>query len=222
MKKLMAILVAAVMTVSMVCTAFAAGNFVTSPSDPVTNVKVTVDKDNIVVTPYSERKDAKADNASVADAIEKDLEAAAAAAESASSVSALASTLPAAAEKAGFKAADLKIASLLDIATKDGSSVDTVKISFAVPSNFVAVLHFTDGAWVLEADATAVKDGVVSFEVGSLSPFAVVVGAPAQAGGTAPTSPQTGEAMPFAYMSMALLFAAAAIVVTYKGKKSAK
>lgn len=222
MKKLMAILVAAVMTVSMVCTSFAAGNFVTSPSDPVTNVKVTVDKDNIVVTPYSERKDAKADNASVADAIEKDLEAAAAAAESASSVSALASTLPAAAEKAGFKAADLKIASLLDIATKDGSSVDTVKISFAVPSNFVAVLHFTDGAWVLEADATAVKDGVVSFEVDSLSPFAVVVGAPAQAGGTAPTSPQTGEAMPFAYMSMALLFAAAAIVVTYKGKKSAK
>lgn len=217
MKRMLILVLSVIMTLSMSLTGIAA-SFVSSPSG---NPAPTIDgfdfgdgdcQAELVVTPYSEK-----------DTLPDDGEAAMLAAynsiKNTNDVSALNADLAALAKSKEIKGTNLAVSDLFDVSyiNCDPSihpehGPTSVRLRAETLDNFVALLHYYNGAWVLVENAT-VKNGVLSFQVESLSPFAIVVDA-------SPDSPPTHDSSnAYLFAAIAALSAAAMIICFKKSRK---
>ncbi len=181
MKKIIIISLAIIMSFCMCFTAYAADAFVSSPSTnkaPVI-VDVKVDSDacqgEIVVVPYADRDSLSAEDLAA-------LEAAYASIKSSTDLSALCAALTDLASKLGVSVADLAVSDLFnmdyrncDHAThKDEHGFFHITLEADTLKNFVALLHYDNGAWKVVEGAES--DGeTLTFKMDDFSPFAIVV-----------------------------------------------
>ena len=213
MKKLVAVLCAAVMTVGMAVNVFAAPS--PSVSGVVTAVESAKDADGNAV-------DIKMETVSEAEAeqhfTEEEKAAVAKIKESKEKFEAIAKEALGDKFEAGMELVDIR-----NLYVPEGANVTfpltiTVKVTGVTETSTVAVLHYTNGAWE-DVKATA-GNGTVTFTVNSLSPFAFIVDANTAKNAGSTTSPATGEANTIVWVAIVAVAAAAGMVVTYRKKRA--
>lgn len=213
MKKLVAALCAAVMTVGMAVNVFAAPS--PSVSGVVTAVESAKDADGNAV-------DIKIETVSEAEAeqhfTEEEKAAVAEIKESKEKFEAIAK------EALGDKFEEgMELVDIRNLYVPEGVNVTfpltiTVKVTGVTEASKVAVLHYTNGKW---EDVNAVAgNGTVTFTVNSLSPFAFIVDANTAKNAGSTTSPATGEANTMVWVAIVAVAAAAGMVVTYRKKRA--
>lgn len=213
MKKLVAVLCAAVMTVGMAVNVFAAPS--PSVSGVVTAVVSAKDADGNAV-------DIKMETVSEAEAeqhfTEEEKAAVAKIKESKEKFEAIAK------EALGDKFEEgMELVDIRNLYVPEGASVTfpltiTVKVTGVTETSTVAVLHYTNGKW---EDVNAVAgNGTITFTVNSLSPFAFIVDANTAKNAGSTTSPATGEANTMVWVAIVAVAAAAGMVVTYRKKRA--
>ncbi len=181
MKKIIALLLVAIMALSVAVASFAApGAFVSSPSGKDAPTLVDYDYKSekctaeVVICSYSDR-------AQLSLAARANLEAAYASVVGAASVSSLNADLADLIAELEISDGVLAVSDLFEVYYKncdphtDHGPV-TLTIAPRVIENMVAILHYVDGEWELVGDCSFDENGTdVSFEVDSLSPFAIIV-----------------------------------------------
>lgn len=213
MKKLVAVLCAAVMTVGMAVNVFAAPS--PSVSGVVTAVVSAKDADGNAV-------DIKMETVSEAEAeqhfTEEEKAAVAKIKESKEKFEAIAK------EALGDKFEEgMELVDIRNLYVPEGAKVTfpltiTVKVTGVTEVSKVAVLHYTNGKW---EDVNAVAgNGTITFTVNSLSPFAFIVDANTAKNVGSTTSPATGEANTMVWVAIVAVAAAAGMVVTYRKKRA--
>lgn len=213
MKKLVAALCAAVMTVGMAVNVFAAPS--PSVSGVVTAVVSAKDADGNAV-------DIKIETVSEAEAdqhfTEEEKAAVAEIKESKEKFEAIAK------EALGDKFEEgMELVDIRNLYVPEGANVTfpltiTVKVTGVTEASKVAVLHYTNGKW---EDVNAVAgNGTITFTVNSLSPFAFIVDANTAKNVGSTTSPATGEANTMVWVAIVAVAAAAGMVVTYRKKRA--
>lgn len=213
MKKLVAALCAAVMTVGMAVNVFAEPS--PSVSGVVTAVESAKDADGNAV-------DIKIETVSEAEAdqhfTEEEKTAVAEIKESKEKFEAIAK------EALGDKFEEgMELVDIRNLHVPEGANVTfpltiTVKVTGVTEASKVAVLHYTNGKW---EDVNAVAgNGTVTFTVNSLSPFAFIVDANTAKNAGSTTSPATGEANTMVWVAIVAVAAAAGMVVTYRKKRA--
>lgn len=213
MKKLVAVLCAAVMTVGMAVNVFAAPS--PSVSGVVTAVVSAKDADGNAV-------DIKIETVSEAEAeqhfTEEEKAAVAEIKESKEKFEAIAK------EALGDKFEEgMELVDIRNLYVPEGANVTfpltiTVKVTGVTETSKVAVLHYTNGKW---EDVNAVAgNGTITFTVNSLSPFAFIVDANTAKNVGSTTSPATGEANTMVWVAIVAVAAAAGMVVTYRKKRA--
>ena len=213
MKKLVAVLCAAVMTVGMAVNVFAAPS--PSVSGVVTAVVSAKDADGNAV-------DIKMETVSEAEAeqhfTEEEKAAVAKIKESKEKFEAIAK------EALGDKFEEgMELVDIRNLYVPEGAKVTfpltiTVKVTGVTEASKVAVLHYTNGKW---EDVNAVAgNGTITFTVNSLSPFAFIVDANTAKNAGSTTSPATGEANTMVWVAIVAVAAAAGMVVTYRKKRA--
>lgn len=213
MKKLVAVLCAAVMTVGMAVNVFAAPS--PSVSGVVTAVESAKDADGNAV-------DIKMETVSEAEAEQHFTgEEKAAVAEikaSKEKFEAIAKEVLGGKFEEGMELVDIR-----NLYVPEGANVTfpltiTVKVTGVTEASKVAVLHYTNGKW---EDVNAVAgNGTITFTVNSLSPFAFIVDANTAKNVGSTTSPATGEANTMVWVAIVAVAAAAGMVVTYRKKRA--
>ncbi|MBR2867888.1 MAG: hypothetical protein IKB88_02325 [Clostridia bacterium] len=223
MKKVLALILAAIIAVSTGVVAFAKGGFLASPSGNkapvIENVEYGEDscEPEIVITSYAERHKLSAEKRA---ALEKAYDEIAAN----KNLSNLSSKLISIATALGAKTTDLAVSDLYDISAyhKDGheycGSV-TITISAETLKNFAALLHrHGNKDWEVVENAVVNKaENELTFTVDDLSPFAIVVDK------SASDIPVTGEMLviPAAVMVISAVSLAFVLVVLKKKKQEA-
>ena len=213
MKKLVAVLCAAVMTVGMAVNVFAAPS--PSVSGVVTAVESAKDADGNAV-------DIKIETVSEAEAeqhfTEEEKAAVAEIKESKEKFKAIAK------EALGDKFEEgMELVDIRNLYVPEGANVTfpltiTVKVTGVTEASKVAVLHYTNGKW---EDVNAVAgNGTITFTVNSLSPFAFIVDANTAKNVGSTTSPATGEANTMVWVAIVAVAAAAGMVVTCRKKRA--
>ena len=213
MKKLVAVLCAAVMTVGMAVNVFAAPS--PSVSGVVTAVESAKDADGNAV-------DIKMETVSEVEAeqhfTEEEKAAVAKIKESKEKFEAIAK------EALGDKFEEgMELVDIRNLYVPEGAKVTfpltiTVKVTGVTEASKVAVLHYTNGKW---EDVNAVAgNGTITFTVNSLSPFAFIVDANTAKNAGSTTSPATGEANTMVWVAIVAVAAAAGMVVTYRKKRA--
>ena len=213
MKKLVAVLCAAVMTVGMAVNVFAAPS--PSVSGVVTAVVSAKDADGNAV-------DIKIETVSEAEAeqhfTEEEKAAVAEIKESKEKFEAIAK------EALGDKFEEgMELVDIRNLYVPEGANVTfpltiTVKVTGVTEASKVAVLLYTNGKW---EDVNAVAgNGTITFTVNSLSPFAFIVDANTAKNVGSTTSPATGEANTMVWVAIVAVAAAAGMVVTYRKKRA--
>ena len=213
MKKLVAVLCAAVMTVGMAVNVFAAPS--PSVSGVVTAVESAKDADGNAV-------DIKIETVSEAEAAqhftEEEKAAVAEIKESKEKFKAIAK------EALGDKFEEgMELVDIRNLYVPEGANVTfpltiTVKVTGVTEASKVAVLQYTNGKW---EDVNAVAgNGTITFTVNSLSPFAFIVDANTAKNVGSTTSPATGEANTMVWVAIVAVAAAAGMVVTYRKKRA--
>ncbi len=213
MKKIVALIISAVMVLSMTVAASAA--FVASPSANAAPVLVEI-KDGkteglvVEVTAYKDRAKLSAEGKAAIEDSYKDIK-------NASDLTTLTSSLKTVADNAKIKASDLAVSDLFDVSivsgTPDGKI--TLVLSAETLKNFVALLHDNDGKWEV-VDGAKVDGNKLTFSVDSLSPFAIVVN-----NGEDKDSPATGHTVDYGMLFVigAVIFGGAAALCIAKSKK---
>ena len=213
MKKLVAVLCAAVMTVGMAVNVFAAPS--PSVSGVVTAVESAKDADGNAV-------DIKMETVSEAEAeqhfTEEEKAAVAKIKESKEKFEAIAKEALGDKFKEGMELVDIRNLHIPEGANVTFPLTITVKVTGVTETSTVAVLHYTNGAWE-DVKATA-GNGTVTFTVNSLSPFAFIVDANTAKNAGSTTSPATGEANTMVWVAIVAVAAAAGMVVTYRKKRA--
>lgn len=210
MKKVVALLMAAVMTVGMATVAFAAP----SPAATTGTVKEAVDAKGKSIELVASDNYAKADQAAAAE-IKSDAQAV------------LKKVVP------SVNAADYKLAMLKDVAyIGEGTPVFPVKVTLNVDgvtaASKVIVLHYVNGAW--QQETAVAGNGTVTVTLNSLSPVAIYVeanGAATAGNGSAngsangaKLSPKTGAAPTMTFVVAIAAAAVAGMCVTAKKKNA--
>ena len=210
MKKVVALLMAAVMTVGMATVAFAAP----SPAATTGTVKEAVDANGKSIELVASDKYAEADQAAVAE-IKSDAQAV------------LKKVVP------SVNAADYKLAMLKDVTyVGEGTPVFPIKVTLSVDgvtaASKVIVLHYVNGAW--QQETAVAGNGTVTVTLNSLSPVAVYVeanGAATAGNGSAngsangtKVSPKTGAAPTMTFVVAIAAAAVAGMCVTAKKKNA--
>lgn len=213
MKKLVAVLCAAVMTVGMAVNVFAAPS--PSVSGVVTAVESAKDADGNAV-------DIKIETVSEAEAdqhfTEEEKTAVAEIKESKEKFEAIAKEALGDKFKEGMELVDIRNLHIPEGANVTFPLTITVKVTGVTETSTVAVLHYTNGKW---EDVNAVAgNGTVTFTVNSLSPFAFIVDANTAKNAGSTTSPATGEANTMVWVAIVAVAAAAGMVVTYRKKRA--
>ena len=154
----------------------------------------------IVITPYDEKDE-------LPEALKKDMEDAFESLSEAGDLTALNDELKAAAADKNIAVSDL-----FDIrAVGEVKFPVTVELENENVDDFTALLHFADGKW--EWVDTEVKDGKITFQADSLSPFAMIVAVEET------TSAKTGESFPVGYVLGAVVLLGAAAWFFFKSRK---
>lgn len=210
MKKVVALLMAAVMTVGMATVAFAAP----SPAATTGTVKEAVDANGKSIKLVASDNYAQADQAAAAE-IKSDAQAV------------LKKVVP------SVNAADYKLAMLKDVAyVGEGTPVFPVKVTLNVDgvtaASKVIVLHYVNGAW--QQETAVAGNGTVTVTFNSLSPVAIYVeanGAATAGNGSAngsangaKLSPKTGAAPTMTFVVAIAAAAVAGMCVTAKKKNA--
>lgn len=210
MKKVVALLMAAVMTVGMATVAFAAP----SPAATTGTVKEAVDANGKSIELVASDNYAEADQAAVTE-IKSDAQAV------------LKKVVP------SVNAADYKLAMLKDVAyVGEGTPVFPIKVTFNVDgvtaASKVIVLHYVNGAW--QQETAVAGNGTVTVTFNSLSPVAIYVeanGAATAGNGSAngsangtKVSPKTGAAPTMTFVVAIAAAAVAGMCVTAKKKNA--
>ena len=145
MKKIVTLIISAVMVLSMTVAASAA--FVASPSLNAAPVLVEIKEGKtedlvIKVTAYKDRANLPAEDKAAIEDSYKDIK-------NASNLTTLTEALKAVADKAKVKAADLAVSDLFDISVVSGKMDGeiTIVLSAETLKNYVALLHDNDGSW---------------------------------------------------------------------------
>ncbi len=215
MKKLLVVLISAVMIASLSLTGFAA-SFVSSPSGNAAPTVDSFDFENdsctatVVVTAYSQRNALSADAKAAIEAAYNSIK-------SSNDVSSLNADLAALAKSKDIKGTNLAVSDLFDVTytgcnAHTGHGKVTVTLKAETLKDFVGLLHYVNGGWELVSGATA-EGGKLTFTVDSLSPFAIVVDA-------TPDSPPTDDnGTVYLLVAIAALSLAAAVICFKKSRK---
>ena len=205
MKKVVALLMAAVMTVGMATVAFAAP----SPAATTGTIKEAVDGNGNYIELVASDNYAEADQAAVAE-IKADAQAV------------LKKVVP------SVNAADYKLAMLKDVAyVGNGTPVFPVTVTFNIDgvtaSSKVIALHYVNGAW--QQENAVAGDGTVKVTFNSLSPVAIYVEANGTTAGNGSAngtkvSPKTGAAPTMTFVVAIAAAAVAGMCVTAKKKNA--
>ena len=210
MKKVVALLMAAVMTVGMATVAFAAP----SPAATTGTVKEAVDANGKSIELVASDNYAEADQAAVTE-IKSDAQAV------------LKKVVP------SVNAADYKLALLKDISLVGNGDVAfpikvTLNVDGVTASSKVIVLHYVNGAW--QQETAVAGNGTVTVTFNSLSPVAIYVeanGAATAGNGSAngsangaKVSPKTGAAPTMTFVVAIAAAAVAGMCVTAKKKNA--
>ncbi len=226
MKKVLAIILALVMVVATGVFAFAASNnFVKSPTgqraptlivggntaeDCFAWLEITSWADRHTIDDETRAKFEEAYNQIIA----------------ASDLTELCGDLGTVAAALGIPSEALAVSDLFDITWygcddhRNHNGVFEIQIQPEYLDNFVALLHYHNGEWVVISDAAVIGDGdILSFTVGDLSPFAIIVNS-----GDNPVDPPFGGDTTFlaAYIAIMAVSGIALIVVGVKIKKGRK
>ncbi|MBE6807100.1 MAG: hypothetical protein E7527_03675 [Ruminococcaceae bacterium] len=193
MKRMMVSLMAVVLVLTMSVSVFAAGGFISSPSgrkgpELIDAAIVGCDGELILIS-YDERDQLSDDKREVFEesyqqiADNKDL-------------SKVCEELKDLAEKLGIDVKDLAVSDLfyLDYTGCDdheGHGPFTVKIRPEYVNNFVGLMAFVNGEWVL-VDGAKVVNGVLTFTGDHYGPYAIVL--------NTGLSPETGDSFPWIYV----------------------
>ena len=116
--------------------------------------------------------------------------------------------------KAAAADQSIAVSDLFDIRVLEEGTVSfplTITLKDKNLDNFVALLHYVDGAWQW-VDAE-VADGALTFTVDSLSPFAIIVAVDEA------TSANTGDTVPYGFIIGAVVLAGAAAWFFAKSRK---
>ena len=212
MKKIAITLLALTLAVCMPLTAFAAGAFLSSPSNTTTELVEFTFTDGcgatLIVTPYGER-DTLDDNS------RKILEEAYGQIAGEKNLGNLSDDLKALAEKLGLDVTNLAVSDLFNIGYEgcDGHADHsyTVKLKPEILKNFVTVMQYVDGKWIVIENAKA-EGGYLTMSSKYYGPVAIVV----EKGNTA-----TGDSFPWIYLVMMVVSAAGLVAVSVMYKKKA-
>lgn len=130
------------------------------------------------------------------------------------------------ADSLGIPYGNLAVSDLFDITWygcddhRDHDGVFNIQIQPEALENFVALLHYHNGEWVVISNAEVIGDGdILSFSVGDLSPFAIIVNK-----GDNPVEPPFGgdNTMFTLYIVLMAVSGAALVVVGVKMKRGRK
>lgn len=213
MKKLVAVLCAAVMTVGMAVNVFA---------EPSPSVSGTVTKIESATDANGKTVDVKLETSSDAEKnqrfTEEEKKAVAEIKESKEKFEAIAKEVLGENFKEGMALVDIRNLYIPEGAEVTFPLTITAKVTGVTKDSTVAVLHFTNGKWE-NVNATA-GDGTITFTVNSLSPFAFIVDANTAKNAGSTTSPATGEANTMVWVVIVAVAAAAGMVVTYRKKRA--
>ena len=212
MKKIAITLLALTLAVCMPLTAFAAGAFLSSPSNTTTEL---VDYDftdgcgaTLIVTPYGERDTLDEDS-------RKTLEEAYGQIAGNKNLGDLSDDLKALAEKLGLDVTNLAVSDLFNIGYEGcDDHTDhsyTVKLKPEILKNFVTVMQYVDGKWIVVENAKA-EGGYLTMSSKYYGPVAIVV----EKGNTA-----TGDSFPWIYLVLMVVSAAGLVTVSVLYKKKA-
>ena len=212
MKKMAISLLALALAVCMPLTAFAAGAFLSSPSNTTTEL---VDYDftdgcgaTLIVTPYGERDTLDEDS-------RKTLEEAYGQIAGDKNLGNLSDELKDLAEKLGLDVTNLAVSDLFNIGYEGcDDHTDhsyTVKLKPEILKNFVTVMQYVDGKWIVVENAKA-EGGYLTMSSKYYGPVAIVV----EKGNTA-----TGDSFPWIYLVMMVVSAAGLVAVSVMYKKKA-
>ncbi len=225
MKKVLALVLALVMLVaSSVCVFVVSNNFVESPTGhraPTLIVGGNTSEDCFAwleITGYSDRH-------TVDEETREKMEEAYNQIVSAADLADLCGDLESVAAAFGIPTSTLAVSDLFDISwygCDDHRTHGTfeVQIQPEILENFVALLHYCNGEWVVISDAEVIGDGdILSFSVDSLSPFAIVVNK-----GDNPVEPPFGGDTTFLALYIVLMACSgiALVVVGVKIKRGRK
>ncbi len=180
MKKLSAILLAALMVAVMSISAYAVPQgFVSSPS--ADNAPVIVEFENesedctaeLVITPYVKHE-------TLPDALDKEIVDAFNQIVVTDDLTTLSEALAKLADEKNIPAADLAVSDLFDIHYNNCDVHDVhgnfkIKLKAEALKNFVGLLHHTDGGWELISNAKVEDSEYLVFSIDDFSPFAIVV-----------------------------------------------
>lgn len=209
MKKLVAVLCAAVMTVGMAVNVFAAP----SPSvKGVTEIESAKDANgNAVEIKFETVSEAEADKhfteeeKTAVEEMKKDF-------------ATVAKKVLGDELKEGMELVDIRNLYIPEGANVTFPLTITAKVPGVTENSTVFVLHYTNGDW--ENVNAVAGNGTVTFTVNSLSPFAFIVDANTAKNAGSTTSPATGEANTMAWVAIVAVAAAAGMVVTYRRKRA--
>lgn len=177
MKKILAIMFACALALSLGLTAFASGAFVASPSAQRAPELVAAKNASdacpaqIVITAYADRTSLDEAGAAAMAAAYAEIAAAA-------DLGTMTPALAALADELGIPSTDLSVSDLFDVSytncePHDEHGAFTVTVKPVSAENACGVLHYVDGEW--ELLSCEVEDGEITFVADSLSPFAIVV-----------------------------------------------
>ena len=212
MKKLVAVLCAAVMTVGMAVNVFAAPS--PSVSGTVTAIESATDANGNAV-------EIKIETVSEAEAEQHFTE------EEKTAVADVKENFETIAKKVlGEKFEDgMKLVDIRNLYVPEGANVTfpltlTVKVTGVTKDSTVAVLHDNAETKTWEDVNATAGDGTITFTVNSLSPFAFIVDANTAKNAGSTTSPATGEANTMTWVAIVAVAAVAGMVVTYRRKRA--
>lgn len=228
MKKILAIVLATVLAVSISVIAFANGGFVASPSgnDAPVIIEIEYGEDScepkIVVTPYSERDD-------LDDKRKSDMEKAYDEIAANKDLTKLCSALTSVARAKGIDPKNLAVSDLFDVSAYHKGyshtycSTITITLSAETLKNFVALIHRNPTTQKWEHIPNAYVDAserTLTFSVKDFSPFAIVVDTKAS------NIPETGEPqlqilIPAAIVVISAVSLAGVLIVLKKKKQEA-
>ncbi len=180
MKKLLAILLAAVMVALMAVSAYAAPqNFISSPGAENAPVIVEYEVESeeceaeLVLTPYSEHE-------TLFDELDEDIVGAYNQLTSTADLTTLSEALAELAERSNIPASDLAVSDLFDLHYYNCDLHDVhgdfkIKLKAEALENFVGLLHLADDGWELIEGARVEDVEYLVFSIDDFSPFAIVV-----------------------------------------------
>ncbi|MBQ8868791.1 MAG: hypothetical protein IJ027_03620 [Oscillospiraceae bacterium] len=213
MKKIVSLILATVMVLSMTVAASAA--FVSSPSanaaPTLEEIKEGKTEDLVIeITAYKDRENLDEKGKAAIEDSHNDIKTAA-------GLVALVPELKAVAEKAKVKVEDLAVSDLFDISVTSGTLEDKITLVLGAETlkNFVALLHDKDGKWEV-VEGAKVEGNKLTFSVNSLSPFAIVVN-----NSDDKDSPATGNPVDYGMIFVigAVVFGGAAALCIARSKK---